>query len=137
MLPEATISPAYELLPFKTGAARMAARAGVPLVPVATWGSHRFHSVRRRPTWSWRLPVTIRYGQPLHPTPDDDPVEVTERARDAVAALVDQAVTAYPEGTPAGAWWVPARFGGGAPTPQEADDYVDRIRSGWGRRSAS
>ena len=137
VLPEATISPAYELLPFKTGAARMAARAGVPLVPVATWGSHRFHSVRRRPTWSWRLPVTIRYGAPLHPGPDDDPVEVTDRLRDAVQVLADEAITEYPDGTPAGAWWLPARFGGGAPTQDEADQYLEGIRSGWRRRTAS
>jgi 1-acyl-sn-glycerol-3-phosphate acyltransferase len=134
VLPEATISPAYELLPFKTGAARMAARAGVPLVPAASWGSHRFHSVGRRPHWSWRLSVTIRYGPPLHPDPDDDPREVTRQLQDAVAGLVDTAVEEHPDGRPAGAWWVPARFGGGAPTPEEADAYLDRVRSSWGRR---
>lgn len=137
VLPEATISPAYELLAFKTGAARLAAQAGVPLVPAASWGSHRFHSVRRRPHWAWRLPVSIRYGAPLHPTPADDPVEVTTRLRTAVAALVDEMVVDYTDGTPPGAWWVPARFGGGAPTLDEADDYVHRIRSRWRHERAS
>lgn len=136
VLPEATISPAFELLPFKTGAARMAARAGVPLVPAASWGSHRFHSVRRRPTWSWRLPVVIRYGAPLHPTTDDDPREVTARAQTRVAALVDEAIAAHPDGTPEGAWWVPARFGGGAPTVAEAADYLDSVRANWRRRAS-
>lgn len=138
VLPEATISPAWELLPFKTGAARMAARAGVPLVPAASWGSHRFHSVQRRPTWSWRLPVSIRYGEPLRPGADDDPRSVTTHLRDRVGALVDDAVTTYPDGAPSGAWWVPARHGGGAPTPEEAEHYLDRVRSTWGtRRRAS
>ena len=137
VLPEATISPAHERLAFKTGAARMAARAGVPVVPAASWGSHRFHSVRRRPTWSWRLPVAIRYGAPLHPAPDDDPAEATARLRDAVQELVDEAIIEYPGGAPAGAWWVPARFGGGAPTVEEATRYLDDIRSGWDRRAVS
>lgn len=134
VLPEATISPAYELLEFKTGAARMAARAGVPLVPAASWGSHRFHSVRRRPHWSWRLAVTIRYGPPLHPSRGDDPREVTDRLRAAVAGLTDRAIAEYPGGTPPGAWWVPARFGGGAPTVEEAETYLEGVRSDWSRR---
>lgn len=131
VLPEATVSPAFELLPFKTGPARMAAQAGVPLVPAASWGSHRFHSVGRRPRWSWRLPVVVRYGAPLHPAPDDDPREVTARAQARVAALVDAAIAAHPHGAPAGAWWVPARFGGGAPTVEEADAYLDGVRRTW------
>lgn len=137
VLPEGTISPAYELLAFRTGAARMAAAAEVPLVPAASWGSHRFHSVLRRPNWSWRLPVTIRYGSPLHPAPDDDPREVTAVLRAEVARLVDEAVRSYADGMPAGAWWVPARYGGGAPTTDEADAYLEQLRARWTRRSAS
>jgi 1-acyl-sn-glycerol-3-phosphate acyltransferase len=137
VLPESTISPAFELLDFKTGAARMAARAGVPLVPAASWGSHRFHTVTRRPHWAWRLPVSIRYGAPLHPTTDDDPREVTALLREAVARLVDELVLAYPDGAPADAWWVPARHGGGAPTEAEAEAHLDRVRADWERRHAS
>lgn len=138
VLPEGTISPAYELLAFHTGAARMAARAGVPLVPAASWGSHRFHSVRRRPNWSWRLPVSIRYGAPMHPDPHDDPREVTARLRHAIAGLTEDAILGYPDGVPQGAWWVPARHGGGAPTTAEADAYVDGLRSRWrGTRDVS
>lgn len=128
VLPEQTISPSFELLPFKTGAARMAAAAGVPLVPAASWGSHRFHTVLRRPRWHWRLPVSIAYGAPLHPTPDDDPTEVTAELRARVRALADELVTTYAHGTPAGAWWVPQRFGGGAPSPREGDAYVEHVR---------
>lgn len=133
VLPEGTISPAYDLVEFRTGAARMAARAGVPLVPAASWGSHRFHSVGRRPTWSWRLPVTVRYGAPLHPGPEDDPRVVTSHLQAQVARLVDTLVTGYPDGTPPGAWWLPDRFGGGAPTREEADAHLARVRSSWSR----
>ena len=128
VLPEQTISPALELLPFKTGAARMAAAAGVPLVPAASWGSHRFHTVLHRPQPRWRLPVSVAYGEPLHPDVDVDPVRVTDELRARVRHLADQLVTTYPDGAPRGAWWVPARFGGGAPSPVEGDAYVDRIR---------
>lgn len=128
VLPEQTISPAFELLPFKSGAARMAAMAGVPLVPAASWGSHRFHTVQRRPWPRWRLPVGVAFGEPLRPGADDQPAAVTRRLRASVQELVDGLITTYPDGTPQGAWWVPARFGGGAPPPAKADDYVDRIR---------
>lgn len=39
--PEATISRSFELKGFKTGAARMAAEADVPIVPVVVWGAQR------------------------------------------------------------------------------------------------
>jgi 1-acyl-sn-glycerol-3-phosphate acyltransferase len=137
VLPEGTVSPAYELLTFRPGAARMAMLAGVPLIPAASWGSHRFHSVGHRPRWSWRLPVSIRYGRELAVDPHDDPVEVTVRLQAAVGEMVDDLVTHYPDGTPEGAWWVPARHGGGAPTVEEADAYLARLRDGWKQSRAS
>ena len=41
IFPEATISRSMELKEFKTGAVRIAAAAGVPLVPVVLWGTQR------------------------------------------------------------------------------------------------
>src|SRR5829696_979272 len=41
IFPEATISRAMELKEFKNGAVRIAAAAGVPLVPVIMWGTQR------------------------------------------------------------------------------------------------
>lgn len=136
VLPEQTISPAFELLPFKTGAARMAGAAGVPLVPAASWGSHRFHTVRHPVRPHWRLPVSIAYGEPLRPGPDDDPVEVTAHLRSHVADLHDMLVRDYPHGAPRDAWWVPQRFGGGAPSPEEADRYLDGVRQRFHRRAS-
>lgn len=137
VLPEQTISPSFELLPFKSGAARMAALAGVPLVPAVSWGSHRFHTTGRRPRWSWRLPVSVRYGPPLHPGPDDDPAEVTAELRRRVQALLDEVHEDYPDGAPPGAWWVPARLGGGAPSPAEGDAIIARLRQGWKPKRAA
>jgi 1-acyl-sn-glycerol-3-phosphate acyltransferase len=136
VLPEQTISPAFELLPFKSGAARMAGLAGVPLIPAASWGSHRFHTVQRRPRPRWRLPVSVGYGQPLHPTADDDPREVTAHLRRSVAGLHDDLVAGYADGAPQGAWWVPARFGGGAPDPADALGYLDHVRRNFFRRAS-
>jgi 1-acyl-sn-glycerol-3-phosphate acyltransferase len=131
VLPEQTISPAFELLPFKRGAARMAAMAGVPLIPAVSWGSHRFHTVGRRPRWSWRLHVTVRYGEPIIPGADDDHAEVMAELRRRISGLLDDVQRGYPDGTPAGAWWVPARLGGGAPTPAEAEAFLRRLADGW------
>ncbi len=41
IFPEATISRSFELKEFKTGAVRIAAEAGVPVVPVVMWGTQR------------------------------------------------------------------------------------------------
>jgi len=133
VMPEGTISPALDLLSFRTGAARMAIAAGVPLVPAISWGSHRFHTVRHGPRPRWRLPVTVDYGQPLRLGPDEDARAVTTAVHAQMQVMFDRAVVEYPDGTPAGAWWVPARFGGGAPTLEEADAYLDGIRRTWTR----
>ena len=39
--PEATISRSFELKEFKTGAARMALEAQVPIIPLIVWGAQR------------------------------------------------------------------------------------------------
>lgn len=133
VLPEQTISPSLELLPFKPGAIRMAAAAGVPVVPTVSWGSHRFHTVGRKPRWSWRLPVTVRYGEPLYPVPGEDPERLTQLLRERIATMLDEVQRSYPDGTPDGAWWVPARLGGGAPQPEEADAFLRALAERWQR----
>jgi 1-acyl-sn-glycerol-3-phosphate acyltransferase len=130
VLPEQTISPSFELLPFKRGAARMAAAAGVPLVPSVSWGSHRFHTTGRRPRWSWRLPVVVHYGAPLHLAPDADLQGATAELRRRMQALLDEAQRTYPDGCPAGAWWVPARLGGSAPAIDH-DAFLDELARRW------
>jgi 1-acyl-sn-glycerol-3-phosphate acyltransferase len=131
VLPEQTVSPSFELLPFKRGAARMAKAAGVPLIPAVSWGSHRFHTVGRWPRWSWRLPVTVRFGEPIVLGPDDDPDAAMVELRSRMAVLLDDVQRGYPDGTPEGAWWVPARLGGSAPTPEDAQAFLDGLRARW------
>lgn len=91
--PEGGISASQELLPFRTGAARMAQLAGVPIVPTANWGSQRFSTTGRGPSLrrSSGIPVEVRFGRPLHVAPGDDVGEVTEELRQRTLDLLEDA----------------------------------------------
>lgn len=117
--PEGRISRSFELLELRTGAVRMAQQAGVPVVPSISWGAHRISTTGHG--FRWReavgVPVEVRFGPPLLVGPEDD-VEVATRQLEAqMRELLDDAQRDYPDGSPRGAWWVPARLGGGAPPP--------------------
>ena len=44
-----------------------------------------------------------------------------EQLREAMSAMLDQAILNYPaDEQPPGSWWLPASYGGSAPTPEEA-----------------
>jgi 1-acyl-sn-glycerol-3-phosphate acyltransferase len=120
--PEATISRSFEIKKLKTGAVRIAAEAGVPLVPVVVWGAHRLMTKDHPRDFSRsRKTIAIRVGEPLHPT-GENPAAETAELRAALQRLLDEAIEEYPEEEKApGTWWTPARFGGSAPTPEEAD----------------
>lgn len=117
--PEGGISETFELTSFRTGAARMAQLAGVPLVPSVSWGTHRLTTTGHPFSFrqAWGIPVEIAFGEPLAAPSDVDPEEVTTRLRERMATMLHEAQERYPDGAPAGAWWVPARLGGGAPPP--------------------
>jgi 1-acyl-sn-glycerol-3-phosphate acyltransferase len=120
IFPEATISRAMELKEFKTGAVRIAAEAGVPLVPVILWGTQRMMTKDHPRDFSRGTPIVIRVGEPLHPS-GADPVGETAELRTVMSALLQEAIEAYPaEEQPPGAWWLPASRGGGAPSLEEA-----------------
>jgi 1-acyl-sn-glycerol-3-phosphate acyltransferase len=117
--PEATISRSFEVKEFKTGAVRIAAEAGVPLIPMAIWGTQLFKT-KDHPSdmWGRRKTVSISVGTPVHVT-GDDPVAETAALRAAIADLLEKTIADYPL-DPAGQWWAPERLGGLAPTPAEA-----------------
>lgn len=119
--PEATISRSFEIKQLKSGAVRLAAETGVPLIPVVVWGAHRLLTKDHPKDFS-RSPKTIdvRVGEPMHPT-GDDPAAETAALRAELQRLLDETIAGYPEAEKApGSWWTPARFGGSAPTPEEA-----------------
>lgn len=113
--PEGTISPSFDLLPFKSGAVRLAQLSGAPIIPAIGWGTHRFYTKGNGPHLARRVPVVVEYGEHLHVAPDEDLSLANERLRTAMADLLDRVQRDYADGTPDGAWWVPARLGGGAP----------------------
>ncbi|RKN04416.1 lysophospholipid acyltransferase family protein [Streptomyces radicis] len=123
VFPEATISPSFTLKKFKSGAARMAQQAGVPVLPVALWGTQRLWTKgRKRELRRSHLPITIRVGEPMAVGEDESAVSVTERLRERIQELLEAAQRAYP-GKPKGpddTWWLPAHLGGTAPAPPAA-----------------
>ncbi len=123
MFPEATISRSFVPAAGKSGAARMAMAAGVPLIPGAVWGSQRLLTKGRPRNLQRNVVVTVDFGSPIPYVAGEDAGEVTKRLMTAIEALVDHAQRDYPQ-QPAGAadrWWLPAHLGGTAPTVAEAD----------------
>lgn len=118
IFPEATISRSFELKEFKNGAARIAAEADAPLIPMVIWGSQRIwtkgHPKRLGRT---NTPVFIRIGEPVDPSGSPD--EAIARLKDAMQALLDRVKDDYTRAYgpfPAGEYWIPAGDGGSAPT---------------------
>jgi len=122
VFPEATISRSFTVKELKTGAVRMAADAGVPLVPMAVWGTQRMWTKGRpRALGQRHLPVIIRTGEPTRPQPDADVEALTKDLRVMLQQLLDEAQAAYPPAPPGESpWWLPVHLGGSAPTPEEA-----------------
>ncbi|MFF3251692.1 lysophospholipid acyltransferase family protein [Actinacidiphila glaucinigra] len=129
VFPEATISQSFTLKSFKSGAARLAMEAGVPLLPVALWGTQRLWT-KDQPRQLGRngFPISIRVGEQMTPHQDEKPGALTRRLRLRVQELLEDAQRAY-TGRPSGPndrWWLPAHLGGTAPT---AEDVAARERA--------
>ena len=119
IFPEATISRSFEIKELKTGAVRMAAEAGVPLIPMVTWGTQLLKTKDHPSDLKGRgKTIGLHVGAPLEVN-GDDPVAETARLREAMTELLDKAIADYPL-SPEGQWWAPARHGGTAPTPEQA-----------------
>jgi 1-acyl-sn-glycerol-3-phosphate acyltransferase len=141
IFPEATISRSFELKEFKTGATRMAAEAGVPLVPTILWGTQRMKTKSHPQDFSRGKTIAITVGEPLHPT-GANPAAETAELKATMARLLDQTIRAYPaDEQPPGSWWLPASYGGSAPTMEEAavldaEEKRERARARAAKRQA-
>jgi 1-acyl-sn-glycerol-3-phosphate acyltransferase len=128
--PEATISRSFELKEFKTGAARMALQAQVPIVPLVVWGAHRkWTKDHPRALGRTKTPVSVAVGAPLAPEGSVAVVDAALRAE--MTRLLHDVQAGYPR--PKGAFWVPRRLGGSAPTPEQAkvldaEELAERAR---------
>lgn len=120
IFPEATISRSFEIKELKSGAVRLAAEAGVPMVPVIVWGTQRILTKSHPRDLSRGRSISIRVGEPWRPA-GEDPGEETLELRERMQSLLDETIRAHPaEEQPAGSWWLPASYGGAAPSPEEA-----------------
>ncbi len=115
--PEATISRAFELKEFKSGAPRMALDAQVPMIPLIVWGAQRIWT-KDHPKQLGRnnIPILVQIGAAIPPAGTVDQLESSLRS--AMTRILHDVQTRYPH--PAGAHWVPNHLGGSAPTPAEA-----------------
>jgi len=120
VFPESTISRSFVPRPLKSGAARMAQEAEVPLIPVVVWGGQRVWTVGRRPVWRRRVPVSIWVDEPMTRIEGETAAELTERLAQRLRALVDEVLVSYPVPSGGDLWWLPAHVGGSAPTPADA-----------------
>lgn len=119
IFPEATISRSMEVKEIKTGAVRAAAEAGVPLVPMVVWGTQLLKTKDHdADLWGRGKTIALHVGEPI-PVTGEDPVAETALLHESLTALLDKAIREYPV-SPEGQWWAPARYGGTAPTPDEA-----------------
>ncbi|MCV7029435.1 lysophospholipid acyltransferase family protein [Mycobacterium sherrisii] len=115
--PEATISRSFEIKECKSGAARMAVEAGVPIIPHIVWGAQRIWTKGHpkkliRP----KVPITVLVGEPIEPTLEVPELRGLLHSR--MQHLLERAQEQYGP-HPAGEFWVPHRLGGGAPSLAE------------------
>jgi 1-acyl-sn-glycerol-3-phosphate acyltransferase len=115
--PEATISRSFELKEFRSGAARMAMDAKVPIVPMIVWGAQRIWTKDHPKRLGYnKFPITVSVGAPMAAAGTVE--SVMDELRSVMNGLLYRVQEEYEH--PAGAHWVPRRLGGSAPTPEEA-----------------
>jgi len=85
IFPEGGISPDGRLRPFHDGAAMLAARAQVPMIPIAIRGTADALPLGRMVPRRW--PITVRIGQPIAPPGLDR--EALTRASETAATQID------------------------------------------------
>jgi 1-acyl-sn-glycerol-3-phosphate acyltransferase len=133
LMPEATISRSFELKEFKTGAARMALEAEVPMIPLIVWGAQRIWTKDHpRNLGRKKIPVIVAAGKPVSAAGDVEHLDAA--LRDEMTSLLHRVQEEYPH--PKGAFWVPRRLGGSAPTVAEAKNLEETERVERARKRA-
>lgn len=87
VFPEGTRSVDGELLPFKKGGFVLAAKSGVPIVPVGVAGTRTIFPPRNRYVHS-RGPIAVVYGEPI--STRDFTLETKDRLMDEVRARITE-----------------------------------------------
>ncbi len=91
----------------KSGTARLAKAAGVPVTPVGLWGTHRILYKGRRPSWRWGVAETAVVGPPVTIGDGEHVKDATIRIMDAITHCLMRAREIYPQRPAPGedAWW--------------------------------
>jgi 1-acyl-sn-glycerol-3-phosphate acyltransferase len=107
---------------FRMGAAFLAHQQGVPVVPVAHRGT--FAAMPRGRSWPapGRRQLSIRFGAPVRPGPDESVRELATRIRTAIAALLDEDRTS---------WWESQRRLASSEVPDPSGPQVAPWRRVW------
>ena len=117
IFPEATISISFEIKQLKSGALRLAADTGAPIIPTIVWGGQRVSTKGLKPNFKrGRTPVSVSFGEPIHYAKDVDIEIATQQLREVMISMLNQVQEKYPE-SHVGQRWAPARLGGTAPAP--------------------
>ena len=104
--PEATITrnPGWTPMQGKTGIARLALTAEVPVLPLALWGSHAVWQREGIRSLSFGRPLWLKAGAPLdfsnYEAGRDEPAtlrKITDTVMDELARLVDDLRARYPK----------------------------------------
>ncbi len=137
IFPEATISRSFLIKELKTGAVRIAAKADVPVIPVIIWGTQRIFTKDHPKDLSRHKTIIVKVGPPIW-CGVEDPIGQTEQLRKVMTTMLDEAIKAYPaEEQPPGSWWLPASYGGSAPTLEEAERIDSEERRERARRKVA
>jgi 1-acyl-sn-glycerol-3-phosphate acyltransferase len=107
MFPEGKISRDLEPQTAHTGVARLARAAGVPVLPVGLWGSHRIWGKGRLPHPRRGVAEVVAIGAPVAVEPGDEPRAAADRIMAAICAQVSRARELYPQRPAPGeaSWW--------------------------------
>ena len=93
IFPEGRVNAGTELLPGKSGVARIALATGAPVIPVGIWGTQdRWPHAGlhwRRP---WRPRLAVTFGEPIEPKGEPDSADDVERFLDQVMSGIAEQV---------------------------------------------
>jgi 1-acyl-sn-glycerol-3-phosphate acyltransferase len=93
--PEGTRSPHGQMAGFKTGAARMATAAGIPIVPIGIRGSYA--AMPRGRSWpvAGRPQVAVRFGTPMRAGANESAKKFTTRIATEITRLAEEDRTTW------------------------------------------
>jgi 1-acyl-sn-glycerol-3-phosphate acyltransferase len=120
IFPEGGRTPDGWARPFRGGAAYLATRSGLPVVPMYLEGTRR---ILARSSGTLRPGSTrVCIGRPLWPQPDEDARRLSIRIEAAVAALADETATD---------WWSARRRAAAGRTPSLGGPAIGPWRRAW------